>query len=278
MKAHIRAIESKKCLYLPSKMGENTIPRMDLATRRQQEIDFWKHAQHEKPGELSILNIINKFSESRVFIEKIQQYGALFLQSKNTLELGGGQGVHSCILKSLFPQNNYTVSDISPYAIESTPQWESLLKVELKDRLACPSDMIPVPDETYDLVFCFQAAHHFVTHRETLQEVHRILQPGGTCLYLHEPSCTRFMHPYAYKRVNRKRHEVTEDLLIYRDMQAFASEVGFQTDLHFAPTLTGRGPKETLYYALLGKIPTLQRTLPCTVDYRFFKNPVNKGS
>ena len=38
---------------------------------------------------------------------------------------------------------------------------------------------IPVPDETYDAVFNFGAIHHVVDWRAALEEVRRVLKPGG---------------------------------------------------------------------------------------------------
>jgi len=244
---------------------------MDLETRREREINFWRDASHEKPGELSIHNLINKFSEARVFLEKIEAFGPLFVQAKDVLELGGGQGLISCVLKAFYPHNRYTVSDISPFAVNSVPQWETVTRTHIEGTFACSSDAIPVADASFDLVFCFQSAHHFVTHAETLREIHRVLKPGGTCLYLHEPSCTPFFYPMAYKRVNKKRLEVVEDLLIYPEMKKLATQAGFTSELHFAPSLTNRGGKETLYYFTLQKLPFLQRWLPCTIDYQFTK-------
>lgn len=60
--------------------------------------------------------------------------------------------------------------------------------------------------------------------------------------------------------------------MIYKEMESLASELGFaKGKVRFAPSLTNRGPLEVVYYYILGKIPFLQRVLPCSADYLFCK-------
>jgi SAM-dependent methyltransferase len=146
-----------------------------------------------------------------------------------------------------------------------------VFKVQIDQHYACKSYNIPEEDASLDCVFCFAAAHHFVAHRRTLQEIARVLSPGGNCLYFYEPSCPSFWHPLAYRRVNRKRPEVPEDVLIYSKIRDLASDAGLNYDLQFYPSTLKRGAVETVYYTLLGEIHPLQRLLPCTVNYHFSK-------
>jgi ubiquinone/menaquinone biosynthesis C-methylase UbiE len=244
---------------------------MNIQDKEQIEIDFWKHSPIECPESDSLDNLVMKFSEARVFLEKIDYYKPLFQHASSVLELGGGQGWASCMVKRLFPHLRITLSDISEYAIASISKWESILQVTVDAKVACRSYEVPIADESVDLIFCFEAAHHFIKHRRTLQEIQRVLKPGGTCLYLHEPACKPYLYKAAYDRVNRKRPVVPEDVLIYPKITELARQAGLQTTLRFDPSTLNRGTVETFYYFALQKIPGLREWLPCSVDFSFRK-------
>ncbi len=141
--------------------------------------------------------------------------------------------------------------------------------------LACPSFDVPLEDESIDLVFTFQSAHHFGAHRRTLAEASRLLRPGGTAVYIHEPTSPEWIYSRAVARVNRKReglgHQVVEDVLLPARLLEIGRELGFEVLVAYAPTLTLRGPTEFLYYLALRKLRPLQRWLPCTADVVFEK-------
>lgn len=245
---------------------------MNIQEKEQIEIDFWKNSLHENQDNFSIYNIVNKLSEAKVFLEKIEKYKQFFVASSTILEIGAGQGWASCILKKLFTDKKIITSDISEHAIASIKHWESLFGVAVDQKVVCKSYSIPLQDNSVDMVFCFQSAHHFVKHKETLAEIHRVLKSGGYALYLHEPSCRKYIYTLARKRVNAKRPNVPEDVLVYKEIVNFSKETGFdKANLMFAPTLLNRGPLETIYFYILKKLPFLQHLLPTSIDYLFKK-------
>jgi SAM-dependent methyltransferase len=164
-----------------------------------------------------------------------------------------------------------TATDISPWAIASAPKWERLFEVSLDGALACKSAEIPVDAEAFDLVFCFQSAHHFVEHEATLAEVRRVLRRGGVCLFLHEPSCPPWLYRLARYRANRLRPAVPEDVLVPAELLSLAERLGFAASVTFDPTPVNREPAETLYFLVLSKLSFLARFVPCTADYVFRK-------
>lgn len=236
------------------------------------ELKFWQESPYESPANFSISSLIYKLSEARVFLYKIEKYRHVFASAQTILEIGAGQGWATALVKNLYPQASVTVSDISAEAISLTKYWENLFCVQLNQNLACKSYEIPLSDNSVDLMYAFQSAHHFTEQQKTLAEAWRVLKPGGHLLYLHEPSCPQYIYPLAYRRVNKKRPYVPEDVLVYTKIVQMAREVGFaKTDLHFDPTLLNRGAIETIYFYVLQKIPGLRRLLPCTADYIFQK-------
>ena len=135
------------------------------------------------------------------------------------IELGGGQGWASCLVKKWFPESFVIATDISPYALESLPRWEQVLNSQVDQSYACKSYGTQEGNESVDFIFVFSAAHHFICHKKTLQEFRRILKPGGKAFYWHEPSTPRILYQLAVERVNRKRPEVPEDVLIPSELK-----------------------------------------------------------
>jgi SAM-dependent methyltransferase len=247
---------------------------MNIAEKEAIEITFWETSQTENPESQSIDNILTKCAEARVFVEKMRGFESLFAGASRILELGAGQGWASCIVKRQYPNAHVVASDISAAAIASLPKWEHIYQVKLDNALACRSYSTPFPDGSFDLIFTYCAAHHFIKHRRTLREIKRLLRPQGTALYLYEPACQRYLYRLAHLRVNRKRPEVPEDVIRFRDLEALANDLGLTAKTHFAPTLTNRHPLETLYYLGLRSLPVLVQVLPCSADIVISTNPV----
>lgn len=247
---------------------------MDLSQKEQIEIEFWKNSSSENPETFTTKNILNKLSEAKVFYGIFNKHKALFKDADSILELGGGQGWASCLVKKELSNKKVILSDISEFAIESLKYWEKLFSLKLDNSFACKSYEIPMSDESVDLVFCFAAAHHFVEHRRSLIEIKRVLRSKGRCIYMYEPTCNKFFYPLAYKRVNKKRPEVPEDVLIASSMLSIANELDLHFKSEFHYSTESRGPIATIYYFLLGKLPFLARILPCTRNFIFQKKEI----
>ncbi|MDB4071855.1 class I SAM-dependent methyltransferase [Amylibacter sp.] len=248
--------------------------QITLSEKRSIEVDFWKTNLDENPESNSIENVLNKAQQGLVFLsalELLNANGSYFESANDVIELGGGQGWASCILKRRFPHLNVTGSDISEFAIRSQFKWEHIFNVKLDDSVVCTSDDMPFEKKSFDIAFAFAAAHHFVVHRETLVECDRVLRPGGSLIYLYEPVTPRFFYQIAKWRVNRKRPEVPEDVLVPAELSSYASQVGFNYKIIYFPNIKSRGFVETVYYFLLSKVIFLNRLLPSTAIIVFTK-------
>ncbi|MDQ3823156.1 MAG: class I SAM-dependent methyltransferase [Actinomycetota bacterium] len=257
-------------------MTQTRLPALE--TRIDRELEFWRESPTERPDAFGSATLVHKLSEGLVLLEAIDRQRRWFERSGSILELGAGQGWAACIVKSMFDAR-VIASDVSPDAVATVPEWERVIGVGLDDALACPSFEVPLPDESVDLVFAFQAAHHFGAHRRTLCEAWRLLQPGGAALYLYEPTAPEWLYAPAVSRANRKRagmgHDVVEDVLVPSRLLRIAREVGFDASVAYTPSLTLRGRVEFLYYLALGVLKPLQRSLPCTADFVFEKPAVS---
>ncbi len=245
--------------------------RVDISEKERIDVESWRTNPYESPESDSIHNIINKMTDVPCLLECQAPFDSIFKKSTAVFELGGGQGWASCVLKRIYPQADFTVSDISEFAVASVHKWEKILSVTTEKPLACKSYDIPVPDASFDCVFTFSAAHHFGAHRKSLAEIHRVLKPGGSAFYFHEPACRPWIYKRAYLRVNRGRPDVPEDVIVYSKLIKIAEAVGFKAEFRFTPTLHKRGPKEYLYYTVLRAFPFLQHIFPCTGTFHFSK-------
>jgi SAM-dependent methyltransferase len=243
----------------------------NIDEKQQVEIDFWRDSKAEGPDADSIENVVDKMSDARVLLDCLERHLANLMTNGRVLELGSGQGWASCLYKRKYPSVYAIATDISQYAIMSLPKWERIFDVKIDKSYSCKSYEIPEEASTVDQIFCFAAAHHFLAHRRTLLEIKRVLKPGRSAFYFYEPATPKYLYRTAYWRVNRKRPEVPEDVLIVPKLREIAREVGLSLQVEYYPSLLKRGAMETIYYLALAKFPILQRILTCSANFVFTK-------
>jgi len=237
---------------------------LSVAARQRVEIEFWRTSKEESPEADSVHNIVEKVSEAAVFLELLNRYREHI--GGRVLELGAGQCWASCLVKRLFPLSYVTATDISPFAVQSANKWERIWQTKLDRVYACKAFETSEVDASIDTVFAYASAHHFIEHAATMREIARVLRPGGTALLLYEPASPAYLYRLARWRVNRKRPEVPEDVLVPCEMVRHANAAMLDIKVDYFPSTTRRGALETLYYWLLQRLQPLQRMLPCTVN------------
>lgn len=247
--------------------------RLDARVERQigVETTFWESDPFERPGADAVENIVNKGIEAAIFREIHGAFAEVFGGAQRIVEVGGGQGWASCLVKRLHPQAHVTTTDAVPAAVSGRAIWERVYNCTLDGAIAAPAQQLPLPDASVDLIFCFAAAHHFVDHAAALREAFRILRPGGSCLWLYEPTSSALLHGVAEARVNRKRPDVKEHVLVPSRMLDIAAAAGFRGSVQHWPNPLRRGRFEALYYSVLSYLAPLARLLPCTSHLVFVK-------
>ena len=250
--------------------GSKIVRKTTIEEKQKAEIEFWRDCEEENPESDSLEYVIRKFSTAAILLACLNRVSEdLVKRDGRILELGAGQGWASCFYKRLYPDNYIITTDISEYAVMSLHNWESLIGVSIDNSYACKSYEIDESDASLDMVFCYSSAHHFIAHRRTLEELRRVLRPGGRAIYLHEPATPAYLHTLAKKRVNRKRPMVPEDVLVTSKLRELSIETGFNLKVDFFPSLIQRGPIEMMYFSVLNRLPFLQQMLPCSANFIF---------
>lgn len=86
------------------------------------------------------------------------------------VDLGCGTGLYSSVLKKY--DNYYIGIDMSSSALE-------IAKAEGINVIAGEAEAIPVADETVDYLFSTEVIEHVISPEKMMQEIYRILKPGG---------------------------------------------------------------------------------------------------
>ena len=245
--------------------------KYSLQEKEKIEIDFWKNSATENPDHFTKENMLSKLIECKHFDYKVKKFIHHIAGKKDILEIGAGQGWASCYLKKYFlPQSHFTVSDISPYALDSVKYWEKLFDVQIDKRAQGKSYDLGFEDKSYDLIFSFAAVHHFVKQKETLEELKRLLKPDGIILYFYEPTSPRFWHPLVYWLVNKRHHSTPEDVLIPYDIKKAARSVGLECDIEYDAFQSNiRSIISGAYFKLLKLMPWSNNFLPSSASFVF---------
>jgi 2-polyprenyl-3-methyl-5-hydroxy-6-metoxy-1,4-benzoquinol methylase len=103
------------------------------------------------------------------------------LPSRDVLEIGVGNGSHSQLLASR--AKSFTGIDLTEYAARSTS--ERLRVFGLAGTVSqMDAEQMQFSDQSFDLVWSWGVIHHSANTRKILEEIHRVLRPGGRAIVM----------------------------------------------------------------------------------------------
>lgn len=126
----------------------------------------------------AMYDLTGRQRKAHTMIAVLQDYFGGNLNSRSILNLGGSTG----IIDSVLAQHVQTVTsvDIDEKAIAYAQQHFSTpnLQFALGDAMN-----LAQADNTFDIVICSQVYEHVPDSAQMMQEIHRVLKPGGVCYF-----------------------------------------------------------------------------------------------
>jgi ubiquinone/menaquinone biosynthesis C-methylase UbiE len=100
------------------------------------------------------------------------------LRDQDVLEIGVGQATHAQLLAPRC--KSFTGIDLTSHAAEMTAQRLRLFNLPGKV-LQMDAEAMDFADGSFDFIWSWGVIHHSADTRRVLQEMHRVLRPGGSC-------------------------------------------------------------------------------------------------
>lgn len=102
------------------------------------------------------------------------------LKGKRVLEVSCGHGGAASYITRTFGPASYTGLDLNPAGIAFCQRRHDLPELSF---VQGDAENLPFPDQSFDAVINVEAAHLYPHYRHFLDEVTRVLSPGGNFLY-----------------------------------------------------------------------------------------------
>ena len=114
-------------------------------------------------------------------------------QDKNVLEIGVGMGADHLEWAKSRPRS-LTGIDLTGRAVEFTRQRLDYYSL-YSDLKVADAENLPFPNNFFDIVYSYGVLHHSPDTARAVDEVHRVLKPGGTAriMIYHSPSIVGYM-------------------------------------------------------------------------------------
>ena len=176
------------------------------------------------------------------------------------LELGGGSGWASSLIKSGWPKCILYATDIASAAMEKAMALSEICG-KTDYFASCDAEKLPFANELFERVFSVAFLHHFHSPVSVLKQIHRVLKPGGTYVAFGEIMTSNIARPI-YRRFSdqsSRSHEigVLEEAFTFDEWRNFFRAAGFHDPhlkLYKGPNFR-RNVKGSFYYAIANKMP-----------------------
>lgn len=139
------------------------------------------------------------------------------------LEIGSEHCLRPALLINKFGANGIA-SDISLYSLAKASKFSKQFNFKKVPKTICAdAENLPFAKNSFPFVFVYESLHHFPEPKIPLQEIHRVLKPGGVCLVGDDP-ITQTFKVKLWSRPNKLR--LWEKILKLVLILPFISHIG----------------------------------------------------
>lgn len=124
-------------------------------------------------------NAAEYLSRTRVPFDTLAHFESL--KDKDVLEIGAGNGSHAQLLAS--HARSFTGIDLTDYAVKSTSERLRVFGVPGTIK-KMDAEHLAFPDASFDFVWSWGVIHHSSNTKRILEEIARVLRPGGEALIM----------------------------------------------------------------------------------------------
>jgi SAM-dependent methyltransferase len=146
----------------------------------------WKQPLESEAGERAwYAEMDRRFFAAGVIPQRARAFDGLIpfgeLGALDVLEVGVGMGAHAQLLAPA--SRSYTGVDLTRAAVRATQRRFALCGVP-GAILQMDAEKLAFPDASFDLVWSWGVIHHTSNTRAALEEIRRVLRPGGRALVM----------------------------------------------------------------------------------------------
>jgi ubiquinone/menaquinone biosynthesis C-methylase UbiE len=139
------------------------------------------------------------------------------------LEIGTEYGIRAAFLTSNFKAHGYGL-DIAQAPLESAILLAKKFNFNKLPRFICADAYhLPFADNSFPFVFCYQTLHHFPNPQLIIEEIYRVLKPGGYFFFNEEPVSQK-LNLHLFRRPTKLGWQYK--LLKYTGLLPFISDIG----------------------------------------------------
>lgn len=173
---------------LANKIAEINYRRKISAQHTKAKIHF-----EEEPNNKEIKKILRKrLTQYKGDFKKLRKSNLL---KSPFLEIGAEYCIASTFLKSKYKMDGIA-SDISFHSLKKAPYFAKTFKLKRVPTLICSdANTLPFKSNSFPFVFIYESLHHFPHPQPVLEEIKRVLAPGGILLMGAEPIKQSFQIP-----------------------------------------------------------------------------------
>jgi ubiquinone/menaquinone biosynthesis C-methylase UbiE len=116
----------------------------------------------------------------------LDRFSSELKQADSILDIGTGTGTLLTLLTPLYPQAKIIAIDLSPIMLSHARQ-----KAPASGVCAADIHFSPFAENTFSVIICHNSLPHLYPLDSTLREIHRLLQPEGLFIIMHDLSRVR---------------------------------------------------------------------------------------